>query len=82
MIYTFQSGIQTAKFMIDKDKNMKIATERTRYRMIPLKLVFKQDKIKELNEKIKDMTEEQFDGYIISEFSRMGYSLKTKDADN
>ena len=73
-------GNQVVKLVVDSNRTLRIATERTGFKLVPLDKVFRPDDIKKLNDKIKVMTETEFDIYLQQEFSKMGYSLKSKDA--
>jgi hypothetical protein len=78
MLYIFRGGNQIVKFEVE-NKLMRVASQRTGNKLVPLTLLFKKNKIDELNLKVNNMTIEEFDKYILSEFTRMGYYLVSKD---
>lgn len=83
MKITFFSHVDTVIVITDQNKEIFICNKMTRFQ--PLKLtkeLFGKGKEQEFNEMqniIKNQTEEEFRQYIINEFSKMGYKTYKQD---
>jgi len=87
VLYIFQGGDRIAKVKVSSnDRKITVATEQTKFMFIPLeKTLFKtrqEQAMLRILHMIRDRADDElFEKYIISEFAKMGYSLKSKNQD-
>ena len=78
MLYTFQGGTNTLQLSVSKERELRLATEMTKFRFVSLSHLLNEKQIKKLEDHTKNMNNKMFDIYLIQEFQKMGYTLKNK----
>ena len=78
MIYLFKSGIEEAKVLVDKNKELFIATRKTQHQFKPITEIINIDSrtALKLSLLIKLMSQKEIDEYLINEFKEMKYTLE------
>ncbi len=78
MLYVFHAGTHVTQLKVDKDRNLEIATEVTKFIFVPLSNLLNQEQVKKLEDHTENMNDKDFDQYLIQEFQKLGYILKEK----
>ena len=81
ILYIFEGLGHTVKFLVSEDKTMRIATEKTDMKWARVDKYVSRDQNIRLRLKVKGMSDEDFEQYLISEFTSgqwKGYKLKEK----
>ena len=76
--YIFSAGGLYVKVRVE-DKEILICSDKTMDKFINIKSLFNSRKMNKLNSLLDKMNQKEFDTYIVHEFKKMGYILKSKN---
>ena len=78
-VFTFSGQNQIAQIKISNGE-LYISTERTRYRFWPFKIFYTfrdKEMVDFVYKKFRNSSKEEFRAYLVDEFKKMGYELKS-----
>ena len=78
VIYKFRCGVHYAEVLIDKDRVIRISSEKTGYRFVIFEKYIEKKDARKLKRLINKMDDLKLDKYIIKEFASKGYVLVSK----